>query len=116
MPGRYDREWKPAAPWSCLTGQAQMANNWMRLHLVTGDRSWLEPVSRVLAFLESTQNRTSSDPGLRGGIKGSWPVDGGYGRFEVLNWATKYFADALLRWRQIEAGRGGARAQPFRLA
>ncbi len=116
MPGRYDREWKPAAPWSCLTGQAQMANNWMRLHLVTGDRSWLEPVSRVLAFVESTQNRTSSDPGLRGGIKGSWPVDGGYGRFEVLNWATKYFADALLRWRQIESGRGGTRAQPFRLA
>jgi hypothetical protein len=116
MSGRFDRAWNGVAQWSCLTGQVQMANNWMRLHLISGDASWLEPVPSVIGFVKSTQNRTSRDAGLRGGIKGSWPVDGGYGRFELLNWATKYFVDALIRAMQIAKGTGGARAHPFRLA
>jgi hypothetical protein len=74
-------------------------------HLVAplqdGDRGWLEPVPAVLAFVKSTQNRTSAVAGLRGGIKGSWPLDGDYGRYEVLNWATKYFVDALIRHQRI---------------
>jgi hypothetical protein len=80
-----------------------MANNWMRLFMITGDSQWLEPVPRVLHFLKRTQNRTSDDPGLRGGIKGSYPMSGEYGRFEILNWATKYFADALLRAEQVSS-------------
>lgn len=97
MPGRFDRNWDGAASWSCLTGQAQMANVWLRLAEITGDSSWLEPVPTVLEFLKRTQNRNTSDPGLRGGIKGSWPLRGGYGRYEILNWATKFFLDALIR-------------------
>lgn len=116
MAGRFDRDWSPAVPWSCLTGQVQMANNWMRLHLITGDRAWLESVPAVIGFVKSTQNRSTPHEGLRGGIKGSWPLDGDYGRFELLNWATKYFADALLRSTQLQAGRAAARAHPFRLA
>ncbi|HXE56837.1 MAG TPA: hypothetical protein VNK43_02450 [Gemmatimonadales bacterium] len=104
LPGRFRADWSGAAAWSCLTGEAQIANCWMRLHLVTGERQWLEPVPRVLAFLKSTQNRTTGDPGLRGGIKGSAPVDGEYGRYEVLNWATKFFADALMRHEQLARG------------
>src|SRR5207244_5284578 len=76
MPGRYRSDWSPAVRWSCLTGQAQMANNWMRLAIITGDRKWLEPVPAVLRFLKRTQNRRSREPGLRGGIKGAWPVGG----------------------------------------
>jgi hypothetical protein len=29
-------------------------------------------------------------------VFGSWPVWGDYGRLTVLNWATKFFVDALL--------------------
>lgn len=97
MPGRLDDAWRPAVPWSCLTGEAQMANVWLRLHEITGDGSWLEPIDPVLRFLKSTQNRYSPDPGLRGGIKGSFPLSGEYGPYQTLNWATKFFADALLR-------------------
>jgi hypothetical protein len=104
MAGRHHSDWSSAASWSCLTGQAQMANNWMRLHSITGEPRWLEPVPRVLRFLKSTQNRTSRDDGLRGGIKGSYPVDGGYGRYELLNWAAKYFADALMRQSALDGG------------
>ena len=108
MPGRYRADWSPAVRWSCLTGQAQMANNWMRLAVVTGDSKWLEPVPAVLRFLKRTQNRRSGEPGLRGGIKGAWPVDGDYGAYEVLNWATKFFADALMRHEAVESHGLGA--------
>jgi len=104
LPGRMTSDWAPAAPWSCLTGQAQMVSVWLRLFEITGDMGWLRPVPAVLRFLKSTQNRTSTDLGLRGGIKGSYPVDGEYGRFEVLNWATKFFIDALARDERVASG------------
>jgi hypothetical protein len=117
MPGRYRSDWTGPEKWSCLTGEAQMANNWMRLSLITGETRWLEPVERVLAFVKRTQNRSSRDPGLRGGIKGSWPIGAEYSPYQTLNWATKYFADALMRHEQVLTGalasRGGG---PFRLA
>src|SRR5574341_575143 len=108
MAGRFRADWFPAVEWRCLTGNAQMANNWMRLHAITGEARWLEPVPRVLRFLKRTQNRTSGDRqgegGLRGGIKGSAPIGGGYNRYQTLNWATKYFVDALLR----DGAKGGS--------
>jgi hypothetical protein len=105
LAGRFDEDWQPAAAWSCLTGDAQMAGVWLRLFEVTGDAHWLEPVVPVIRFLKSTQNRTSTDPGLRGGIKGSGPLTGGYGANETLSWATKFFADLLLRHERVAAGR-----------
>ena len=108
MPGRYRSDWSPAVRWSCLTGQAQMANNWMRLAEITGDATWLEPVPAVLRFLKRTQNRRSGELGLRGGIKGSWPVGGAYGAYEVLSWATKFFTDALMRHEAIQTNGLGA--------
>lgn len=101
MPGRYHDDWSAAVSWSCLTGMAQMSNCWMRLRAITADAAWSGPVERVLDFLKRTQNRASPNVGLRGGIKGSWPLSGGYAPHEILNWATKFFADALLR-RELE--------------
>jgi len=106
LPGRFDAAWGAAAKWRCLTGEAQMANVWMRLAAVTGEPTWTRPVSRVLHALKATQSRGAGDPGIRGGIKGSCPMTGWYGRFEVLSWATKFFADALIR---AEQGDGHAR-------
>jgi hypothetical protein len=104
MAGRYNDDWSDAVPWSCLTGQAQMANIWLRLFAITGEAKWLEPVAPVLAFLKSTQNRGSGTPGIRGGIRGSYPIAGDYGRYEILNWATKFFADALFRDQMARQG------------
>lgn len=108
MPGRYRSDWSAAVRWSCLTGEAQMANVWIRLAQVTGDREWLGPVPAVLRFLKRTQDRRSRDPGVQGGIAGAWPVDGGYGSYEVLSWATKFFADALMRHEAVETHGLGA--------
>lgn len=97
LPGRLTAAWGGRVKWRCLTGEAQMANIWLRLEAITGDASWSQPVPRVLQALKATQSRGAGDPGIRGGIKGSCPMTGEYGRFEVLNWATKFFADALMR-------------------
>jgi hypothetical protein len=97
MAGRFDSGWRAAVSWSCLTGEAQCANNWLRLHQITGNPAWLEPVAPVIGYLKRRQNRLSKNDGVRGGIPGSAPIDAEYGRHEVLNWATKYFADALMR-------------------
>ena len=40
----------------------------------------------------------------RGQVKGSFPVDGAYGRFQYLNWACKFTVDANLLERRVEAG------------
>jgi hypothetical protein len=42
----------------------------------------------------------------RGAVKGSFPIDGGYGRFEYPNWATKfaidsYTAEEAIRHREL---------------
>ncbi|OYV72847.1 MAG: hypothetical protein B7Z74_04860 [Deltaproteobacteria bacterium 21-66-5] len=100
LAGRFAADWAPAVTWSCLTGNAQMANVWFRLSAITGDARWIEPARRTLRFVAATQNRTSGDGGLRGGIKGSAPMSGAYGRYETLSWATKFFVDAILRDEQ----------------
>ncbi|GKS58896.1 hypothetical protein YTPLAS18_24230 [Nitrospira sp.] len=103
VPGRLDKEWQGTVSWSCLTGDAQLAGIWLRAHLKGGDPRFLESARRVLTFLKATQNCVSRNGGLRGGIKGSHPFDGDYGRFEVLNWATKFYLDALLLDEQVGA-------------
>jgi hypothetical protein len=102
MAGRFGRHWKPAVSWACLTGMAQMSIVWQRLHGLRsklpegGSADLLGAARRVNEFLCRSQDRTSGNGGLRGGIRGSYPVHGAYGRYRVLNWATKYFIDAML--------------------
>ena len=38
----------------------------------------------------------TENPGIFGGISGSEPIYGIYGRFEILNWAVKFFLDAQM--------------------
>jgi uncharacterized protein YyaL (SSP411 family) len=104
LPGRFGEGWRSAANWRCPSGEAQMAAVWLRLYELTGESEWREPATVVLRFLKSTQNRTTRNPGLRGGLKGSYPLRESYGRFQTLNWATAYFAEAVLLEEQVETG------------
>lgn len=96
LPGRFDGQWQPTVSWSCLTGDAQLAAILLRLATITGDSSYQATAQNLIRFLKATQNCVTDHEGLRGGIKGSYPFDGEYGRYEVLNWPTKFFVDALL--------------------
>ena len=96
LPGRLDSNWLGQADWDCLTGDAQAAVAWIRAYGVTGEKKYLEAAKFAVAFIKTTINIKHPNPGIRGGVKGSYPFDAPYGQFELLNWASKFFCDALL--------------------
>lgn len=96
MSGRFNNAWEGTVKWSCLTGMAQMAIVWQRLYKLTRDGKYMDAATRVNAFLKKTQDISGRNNGVRGGIKGSLPVNGQYGRYRLLNWAAKFFLDGLL--------------------
>jgi hypothetical protein len=107
LPGRLDERWRAAADWSCVTGEAQMALVWDRLHALDGEARWKEAADRALRHALSTQDLESRDDGVRGGVAGSFPIFGRYGAYEYLNWAAKFLADLLLG--RLAGGPGGTR-------
>ena len=98
-PGRLDKHWKGTVGWSCLTGNAQLAIILLRLHQRTSDARYAPAAQKLINFIKTTQNCVDSDPGIRGGIKGSYSFNGGYGTFQMLNWAAKSRGRAASTWQ-----------------
>jgi hypothetical protein len=105
MAGRFSADWSPAVRWSCLTGMAQLSILLRRFASHDERRQdrgvgrvhgYREAASRLNDFLCRVQDTSSASEGLRGGVRGSFPIYGAYGRWRVLNWATKFFLDALI--------------------
>ena len=102
IPGRQDSEFGPYADWCCLTGSAQTSIIWSELYLISGDAKYRDAAHRVNQYLMARHDIHNNDSRLRGGLPGSWPAWGEYGRFMILNWATKFLIDALLLELKIE--------------
>lgn len=96
IPGRLDKDWSSKADWDCITGDAQASIAWLRAHSITPDLKYKLAARKAIDFVKKTQNLTHKNPGIRGGVKGSFPFDAEYGQFELLNWAAKFFCDALM--------------------
>lgn len=96
LAGRYNDKWEPAVSWSCLTGDAQISIIWGRLFQVTGESKYLDCMKKINRYLKGVQLLQTNNPDIYGGISGSDPLHGGYGSFEILNWAVKFFIDALI--------------------
>jgi len=103
LPGRLLPGWKPAVSWVCLTGAAQVAICWMMLFRCTGERRYVDAALRANAFVRRTV-RLDGPADILGGVKGSFPVDGDYGRYQYLNWAAKFLADALMLETELRDG------------
>lgn len=103
LPGRLDREWHEAVSWTCVTGNAQMAIIWLRLAEIKGRAQSRDCAERANRFNLLIQDNDAMDPGMRGGMSGSYPLSGGYMTRRYPNWATKFFMDALM----LEKGFGG---------
>ena len=101
LAGRLRPDWTAAAPWTCLTGLSQIAESWFYLFEVTRDPRYLEAGRRANAFVRRTV-RFDGAPDARGGVKGSFPVDGAYGSYEFLNWAAKFTIDANSREQALK--------------
>lgn len=100
LPGRLRSDWSAAVDWACLTGTVQLACCWFLLHRVTGLESYRAAGLRANRYVRRTIVLTGAE-GVRGGVRGSFPIDGGYGQFEFLNWAAKFFLDSHLMERGI---------------
>lgn len=96
LPGRLGSKWEPAAEWSCLTGNVQIAAVWFDLGCLTGNPSYVDAGRRANAMVRRTVRLASAPDDVIGGVKGSFPVTGDYGRFQLLNWAAKFAIDANL--------------------
>lgn len=103
LPGRQDAGFRGTVEWCCLTGSAQVSIVLSTLAALTGQADYREAAERLNRYVMARHDIRNPDLRLRGGVAGSWPVAGDYGRLMVLNWATKFFVDALMR---VELGEG----------
>ena len=101
LAGRWRSDWSPAVEWSCLTGSSQIASVFLRMHRQFGDPAYLETAHRLLGFVCWTQETKGKVASLSGGISGSYPFSGEYGRWCLLNWAAKFFADSLMDYIEL---------------
>ena len=110
LPGRLKADWSPAVSWACLTGSVQIAYCWLRLFEITGDPAYLDAGKRANLYVRRTLS-TDGDPHIVGGVRGSFPVDGDYGRFEFLNWAAKFFIDSHVKELSLNPASSAATAK-----
>lgn len=100
LPGYCMPDWSPRVRWSCVTGNSQMAINWLRLARLTGERELKEHAARANRFNMGIQDLDTQDACVRGAIKGSHPINGGYMTYRFPNWAAKFFMDGLMLEQQ----------------
>ncbi len=104
LTGSFDKNWQSSVSWSCLTGNSQTAIIWLRLYDLTKDKKYFEAAKKINDFVKSTQNLDSSNKGIKGGIKGAYPIYGWYAPFCYINWAAKFFIDALMLEDDLSVG------------
>jgi uncharacterized protein YyaL (SSP411 family) len=102
LAGRWRADWTPAADWCCLTGSSQLATVMFKAERIASRPDLRSAAEKLLAFVGSTQILDGRNPALAGGIFGSYPIGGAYGPYCVLNWATKFYADAVMDSQEKE--------------
>jgi hypothetical protein len=95
LPAYQNANFHGTVSWCCVTGSAQMSTVWSSLYAMTGQDKYRDAACRVNKYLMARHDIRNPDPRLRGGVTGSWPVNGRYMPLKVLNWAAKFFVDAL---------------------
>lgn len=95
LPGRFDDEWKPAASFTCLTGNAQTALCLLALDAHQSKPGLVDTATKLVDSVCSRQ-RLRGPAGVRGGVAGSSPLWGRYMTMRYPNWAAKFHCDALL--------------------
>jgi hypothetical protein len=95
LPGRLDSKWRSASRWVCLTGNAQIAACYFLLNRFVGRPDFLDAGRRLNSCVRRTVCLDGTEE-IRGGVKGSFPIDGAYCSYEYPNWAAKFFIDANL--------------------
>jgi hypothetical protein len=103
LAGRLDSDWQEAASWVCLTGSVQIALCWLILYESLGEEKYLRGALAASRYVRCSMH-TKGPPGIRGGIKGSFPVWGEYCPYQYINWACKFFVDCNMREMDLAKG------------
>ncbi len=96
MPGRFYKDWKKGANYSCLTGNAQLGIIFFRLYELTNDKRYVNAALKLADFLAYTQDLNAVGEYRSGGITGSYPIWGMYCPLKYPSWATKYYIDLMM--------------------
>lgn len=104
LAGRLDSDWRPAVDWVCLTGSTQIAHSLFLLARLTRNDRYAECGRKLNAFVRRAV-AVAGDENLAGGVRGSFPIDGEYGRYQYLNWASKFLIDACAEEKSFASGR-----------
>jgi len=96
LAGEYDRGYRRARGYICLTGLAQTCIVWIAAYGYTRDLRYLNVAIKGLDYICSVLDLDNPCPDLRGGLPGSYPLTGDYMPLRIINWGTKFFLDALL--------------------
>jgi len=100
--GRYDNQWYGSEAILC-TGCAQIAIVWLKLAKHTGEERYRVAAAKLIDQLVFVQDRSVKlSENVKGALPGSFKVWGRYEKFAYPNWATKYFADALMLLKEVE--------------
>lgn len=100
----FSLTWEALDDHSCLTGNAQISRLLFEYGRVVGDPLARQAADCLLDATKRTQDLDSRQLGIRGAVPGSHPFVRGYCACFFPNWATKFFADALL-WRLRDRNR-----------
>ena len=103
LPGRWYKDWTPAVSWVCLTGAVQIAHSLLIIYKETGHDKFLNTALKLNKYVRRTVRLSGENEAMVGGIRGSYPIDGLYGRYEYLNWAAKFFIDSNMLEAEILA-------------
>lgn len=95
LPGRLNKNWKPAVQWQCLTGNSQIAIVLIKLYKETGKKKYLAVANNLLKIVKSTI-LISGDTNILGAVKGSEPIQGQYCSYQYPNWAAKFTTDCIM--------------------
>jgi hypothetical protein len=95
LPGRFDRDWRPASRYVVLTGSAQLGLILTKLYRREADQRLLETARSLLDFLAFAQRLNGVGRNRRGGMAGSFPIWGRYVPLKHASWAAKFFLDHI---------------------
>jgi hypothetical protein len=93
--------WQSRSDGSCLTGNAQTALIWFRLHRMKQNLRFVNAALKAIDIVKSAQPIGGRNAGISGGIPGSDAIDGPYIPNAFPNWAAKFFIDALLEKQAV---------------
>jgi hypothetical protein len=102
LPGKLNAEWRGTVSWSCLTGNVQIAHSLLILYDKTGNKAYRDAAYGLNRAVRRTMRVNDPDE-TRGAVKGALPIHGDYGRFEYLNWGTKFAIDSYTIEQEIRA-------------